>query len=158
MPERCPRLSETHDWLSQEQCVQPHPSLHLSRSESTVRVGRSPSKRERKRYGYRRNSLVSSKRSSSGVTPAVRLRVPPLLSAPPAYAAKYITDPVNAPTAAGDCLCTLRQAILAARNDSSYDSACGAVNDSRNTIAFSGAAAIVHGSTLPNIVGVGIGR
>jgi LPXTG-site transpeptidase (sortase) family protein len=69
----------------------------------------------------------------------------------PAYAAGYVVNTLNDDTN-NDTLCTLREAILAANNDASYNGNCGPASSNDDTITFSVSGTITLGSQLPNIV------
>ncbi|ABU58935.1 beta strand repeat-containing protein [Roseiflexus castenholzii] len=68
--------------------------------------------------------------------------------------AAYVVNTLNDNVTAGDGQCSLREAILAANNDSAYNSlsGCGAASSLDDTITFSVSGTIVLGSTLPAIV------
>jgi CSLREA domain-containing protein len=68
--------------------------------------------------------------------------------------AAYVVNTLNDNVTAGDGQCTLREAILAANNDSAYNSlsGCGAASSLDDTITFSVSGTITLSSTLPAIV------
>jgi CSLREA domain-containing protein len=69
----------------------------------------------------------------------------------PALAASYVVTTTADNTTAGDGLCTLREAILAA-NNAPANADCGAGSSTDDTITFSVSGTIVLGSQLPAIV------
>ena len=76
-----------------------------------------------------------------------------LPSIPIAHAAgqNYVVNSL-ADNTTNDSFCTLREAILAANNDSAYNGNCGAASSADDTITFSVSGTITLSSTLPNIV------
>lgn len=70
---------------------------------------------------------------------------------PPAYAASFVVNTLSDNTT-DDAFCTLREAILAANNDGSYNGNCGPASNGNDTITFSVGGTIALGSTLPAIV------
>ncbi len=68
--------------------------------------------------------------------------------------ASYVVNTLNDNTTAGDGLCALREAILAANNDPAYNSSsgCGPASSLADTITFSVSGTITLTAMLPNIV------
>ncbi|OAN47222.1 hypothetical protein A6A03_00300 [Chloroflexus islandicus] len=68
--------------------------------------------------------------------------------------ASYVVNTLNDTTTAGDGLCSLREAILAANNDPAYNSSsgCGPASSLADTITFSVSGPITLTAMLPNIV------
>jgi CSLREA domain-containing protein len=74
-----------------------------------------------------------------------------VLGALPVLGASYVVT-TTADNTTDDSECTLREAILAANNDSSYNGDCGPASSGDDTITFSVSGTITLTSTLPNIV------